>query len=363
MDAKGKICEYFMSGCTSRQYVGLELEHFVIKDGKPLNYSDGVADILSEVTRDAKKIFTENGNILGADMGDYTITLEPGAQLEVSVKPFENTDDIKMVLENFYANTEPIIKKHGAKLVTEPVVDERYIDGIELIPKDRYRYMDMYFQQSGTMGRYMMRASASTQVSVDYESETDFVRKFRTAYLISPLLALISASGDEAFKRLEIWDNVDGKRTYIPSALFSDSFGFEAYAKELLNIPAIFVPDGDGFVYTGDKTIAELARIYGSDGKMTEHYLSMAFPDVRLKRYIEIRIADAMPYERAIEYAELIKSIFYSDAVDEILKRYKDIAVSDIIKAKQDIRKYGKDARVYGRKAETEMEYLINFMR
>lgn len=362
MDAKDKICEYFQNGCTSRRCIGLELEHFVMKNNKPFNYSDGVKDILTEISVGAKSVFSESGNILGADMGEYTLTLEPGAQLEVSVVPFENVSDIKRVLNSFYQTAEPVLKKYDAELCVLPAVDKKNLDSIELIPKERYRYMDMYFQKSGTMGRYMMRGSASTQVSVDYESEKDFVKKFRAAYILSPFFALISANG-RGLKRIEIWDDVDNARTYIPRYLFSDSFGFEAYADELLKVPVIFVPAGDGFVYTGNDTIQTVSDKYGSSEAMTEHYLSMVFPDVRLKKYIEIRIADAMPAKRATEYAELIKNIFYTNALDEIIDRYSGVTVADIKEAKHKIKTDGKNAIIYGKRAETELEYLLSFMR
>ncbi|MEE0944971.1 MAG: glutamate-cysteine ligase family protein [Clostridia bacterium] len=363
MNARDRFCEYFAKGFTDKERIGLELEHFVMKEGRPLNYSDGVCDILAEIADGCKRIFYESGKILGADMGEYTITLEPGAQLEVSVKPFEDTAQIKRVLDSFYKKAEPILTRYNATLSTIPVVDESKLVNIELIPKERYRYMDKYFLESGTMGRYMMRGSASTQISVDYDSEADFVKKFRAAYILSPVFALICSNGENKLKRLEIWDNVDEKRTYIPKALFSDDFGFEKYAEGLLNVPAIFVPMGDGFLYTGDKTVGALCEIYGIDEGMTEHFLSMVFPDVRLKQYIEIRIADAMPYERAIGYAELIKRIFYTDALDEVLNRYNGTTVDDIINAKCEIRQKGENAQIYGRSAAKEAEYLISFMR
>ncbi|MBQ8637074.1 MAG: glutamate--cysteine ligase [Clostridia bacterium] len=363
MNAKRKLCEYFDEGFTKREYIGLELEHFVMKNGKPLNYSDGVADILSELAVGSNKIFSEAGNILGADMGEYTITLEPGAQLEVSVSPFDDTGKIKEVLEGFYKKAMPVVRRYGAELSCIPTVSENQLLDIELIPKERYRYMDRYFQKSGTMGRYMMRGSASTQVSVDYQSEADFVKKFRLAYILSPLFALICSNGEEPLKRLEIWDNVDNSRTYIPSLLFSDNFGFESYAQELLNVPAIFVPEGDGFLYTDDKTIGELWEKYDYDDTMIEHFLSMVFPDVRLKKYIEIRIADAMPPDRAVKYAELIKTIFYTDALLELSERYKGVTIEDIKTAKHQIRLKGKNAEIYGRNAGAEAKFLVDFMR
>ncbi len=362
MNAMDKFCKYFYEGCTDKQRIGLELEHFIIKeDGTPLSYSDGVSGILDEITSVATEIFSESGNILGADMGDYTLTLEPGAQLEVSVAPKENPDDITDVLEDFYALAQPVIKKHNAHFECKGVLDERLLPDIEIIPKKRYEYMDRYFKTSGTMGRYMMRGSASVQVSIDYESEADFVKKFRLAYLLSPFFALMTAGErtDTYLKRLEIWDNVDKDRTYIPDDLFCDSFGFEAYARQLMEVPAIFMPCGDGYVYTENEPIKALLEKYGMDKKNTEHFLSMVFPDVRLKQYIEIRIADSIDARSAVSYAKFIKSVFYTDLLDTLLDRYKYMGIDDIKRAKLEIREKGIDAIVYGKSAKEEIEYLL----
>lgn len=363
MKASKKISEYFLGGCTEKKRIGLELEHFVMKNGSPVNYSDGVREMVTEMTDGASRIYSENGNILGADMGEYTVTLEPGAQIEVSVCPFESTDKIKTVLEEFYKRAESALKPFGAELCTLPTINERQLAGVELIPKKRYEYMDRYFKNSGTMGHYMMRGSASTQVSVDYESEADFVAKYRAAYILSPFFAIICSNGTPEFKRLEIWDNVDGARTHIPPMLFSDTFGFEAYAKELLKVSGVFVPYGGNFVYTGGEPMGVLAEKYGCDESMIEHYLSMVFPDVRLKRYIEIRIADAMPPNRATEYAELIRRVFYTKALEDVAERYKNVTVADIQNAKRDIIKNGANAVVYGRSASDGINYLESLMR
>ena len=111
------------------------------------------------------------------------------------------------MLNGFYEKAEPILKRYGAELLNIPAVTEEQLDKIELIPKKRYEYMDRYFKSSGTMGKFMMRGSASLQVSVDYKDETDFVKKFRLAYVLCPLFALVTGGKmrDGYLKRIEIW--------------------------------------------------------------------------------------------------------------------------------------------------------------
>lgn len=365
MNAKEKFCEYFNSGTNDNERIGLEIEHFIAKDGHILSYSGGVRDILSELSKGANEIFTENGNILGADMGEYTLTLEPGAQLEVSVYPYAEVSEIERVLDGFYENAEPVLKRHGAELLHIPVISEDELAKVELIPKKRYEYMDRYFRETGTMGKYMMRGSASLQVSVDYKSEADFVKKFRLSYIMSPFFALMTGGRmrDGYLKRIDIWNNVDPERTYIPEKLFDESFGFGAYAEELLKVPAIFIPTDSGYEFTDDESISSLIDKYGLDGEMLTHYLSMLFPDVRLKNYIEIRIADSVEKRHALAYAAFVKAVFYTDMVNILLKRYTGVTVTDIKAAKSEILKNGRNAEIYGFNAGEELLYLISLAK
>lgn len=359
MNAKNAFCEYFRQGATEKQHIGLEIEHFVMKNGRPLGYYEGMRDIMGELSQRSKQTFCEGGNLLGCDFGSYALSLEPGSQLEVSVSPMQSAAEILEILNGFYKTVTPAAEQYGVELVTIPVLDEKLLAGVELLPKKRYEFMDDYFKESGTMGRYMMRGTASAQVSVDYENETDFVKKFRAAYLLSPLFAYIMANdGENYLKRIEIWNNTDKIRTAVPKSLFSDDFGFVAYADELMKVPAIFVPCNGEYIYTPGAQIGELCGKYGYDKGMIEHYLSMVFPDVRLKNYIEIRIADTAPAPMAAAYAGLVKSIFYTDALNYVLERYKEVSVDDIVDAKAELSRRGET--VYGRNIREETEYLFD---
>ncbi len=355
MDIIKGMVKYFQSGATEEGRIGLEIEHFIMKNGSPLGYFQGVRDILVELSEGARSKFYENGNIIGCDMGDYTLTLEPAAQLEVSVCPLESTAEIYAVLQGFYKKAEFVLEKYQASLQTIPALSEELLAKTELIPKKRYEYMDRYFKTSGTMGKNMMCGSTSVQVSVDYKDEADFVRKFRMAYILSPVFAYLM-SEDKGFRRVEIWDNTDSKRTYIPKDLFDENFGFESYAKSLLDVPAIFV----GEECTGDSTIGELAEKLPITEALVEHFLSMVFPDVRLKKYIEIRIADSCSAEKAIEYAELVKNIFYTDALSELEKLYENASVEDILERKKLL---AKDSLKIADEAKKVLEAVTDFSR
>ncbi len=351
-----KFVDYFEKSISTEEKIGLELEHFITQNGERVNYSDGISDIVKILSKDAKEVYLERGNILGFDAGNYTITLEPGAQIEISVKPFSDTEKIRETVLSFYDKITPLLLDRKMQMTATPLMDEMNPDMVELLPKERYRYMDKYFQKSGTFGRSMMRSTASCQVSVDYLSEEDFIKKYRLAYILSPFFALF-AKGEKPLKRIEIWNNTDNERTKIPDGLFESTFGFLSYAEYILKNKPIFIPTKDGFMSTGDKTCLDILKEDSKDVPL-EHFLSMVFPDVRLKKYIEIRIADSMPIDRAIEYAKFIKGIFYSGKIDMLLDRYKDVREEDIKNAKNEILEKGFDSLIYGKNAKDEMAFL-----
>ena len=146
--------------------------------------------------------------------------------------------------------------------------------------------------------------------------------------------------------RTYIWNDVDKDRCgIVPTALDSD-FSFKKYAEYIYNSPAILTVNGDDIEFTADKKICDIYKDTPIDESIAEHLLSMFFPDVRLKKYIEIRPADSMPIKYVLAYATLIKGIFMSDFS-------LDVSLSAITQAKNNIILKGYNAEVYGTDAHT----------
>lgn len=133
---------------------------------------------------------------VGYYTGEYSTSLEPSCQFEISINPYDDLETIGSIYKEFRSLWEPIFEEKGYHFEVKgnlPLVELGEItpDDIPLSPKKRYKYMDAYFKRSGKYGKYMMRASASAQVSVDYSSEEDMVRKLNVLQKISPLLMLL----------------------------------------------------------------------------------------------------------------------------------------------------------------------------
>lgn len=373
------LISYFKSGIKEEKdkSLGVELEHFIVKksDLQSVDYyeKNGIKDILNLLSPYFDKKIYKDGNLIGLSKDKSNISLEPASQIEISIGPFVKIEDILEEYNYFLLKINPILNKLGYKIVYSGYQPKSKIEDLNLIPKKRYEYMLNYFSKSGNYGKNMMKGSGSTQVSVDYFSEEDFKRKFRLANILSPLISLMTDNTavfeGKVYKdncaRVKIWNDVDKDRSMIVKGALDKSFGFREYAEYILNSPAILVEDENGnSVYTGDKKIKDIYCDKEMGIKEIEHVLSMFFPDVRLKSYVEIRMADCMPICYSLSYAAIIKGIFYGyNALGILLERFKNIRNEDVAKAKINIMKEGYDANVYGVNVKTLLCDIIKLAK
>ena len=402
MSIKESVKRYIRDGESLSQGLGLEIEHFVVNDaGVQIEFHE-VSSIIEKMAGilNAKIIYMDVGYVTD----DYSITLEPACQFEISINPYSDIETIKSIYEDFVTLWTPVLKARGYHLETKgnlPLVEQGVIDpdDIALSPKKRYKYMDSYFRHSGRYGKYMMRASASTQVSVDFRSEEDMVRKLNILQKISPILMIAmenKTDPDSTLKehpdkphlfRIQEWDDLDPSRTgFYPHSL-EEGFGYDSVADTILHTPLILLTDDGVTTDVGSETaedlfarglIREETLDITRERSLIEHFISMGFFHYRVKKYIEIRVADSVPLDRALGYVAILKGIVYSD--DNLSALEKELADVDtaekIQQAVEDIERDGYNAVVYGRKAtewaahlyelaldklpDTDKEYLEN---
>lgn len=366
-----KIVQYFKSGekCGGCMKAGVEIEHFVLNDkGRSMHYEELVR-MMEEMRTQSDTPYYEEGHLLGFYNDDYSVTLEPAAQLEISIAPKRTIKEIEKIYLEFQKKTEDFLKERGFHLVNKGYHPFQKAESLELIPKKRYEYMNRYFEKTGTMGKNMMRATASVQVSLDYKDEADFVEKYRLACILSPIFALITDNspvfeGKKAKKRIVrtiIWNHTDPVRCGIFPQTFEKGFGYRAYAEYLYENPPILVMDGEGHaVFTEDKKADEIYHDREMTKKEVEHLISMYFPDVRLKNYIELRAGDSMDLPSALAYAALVKTVFYTDEMRQELRGFfGNVTKEDIEKAKLSLIDHGSQGMAYGRKAAEIIGKLI----
>ena len=370
------IYDYIKTGETDTENFGLEIEHFILdEDGNQIGF-DEITPLIERIGQEiTAEIIYVDGFSVGYVNEKYSVSLEPSCQFEISINPYSSLTVIESVYREFLELWEPVFRERGYSIVTSgnlPSVEQGKVhpDEITLTPKKRYQYMDAYFRQSGKYGKYMMRASASTQVSVDYSSESDLVRKLRVLQKISPVLMLMMENKTVAgstlpdvpdkphLLRIQEWDDLDPDRTgFFPHSMEAD-FGYEQIANVVYRTPLILLTDNGTTSYVGNKNaedllnegvIAEEELDQTRRKNLTEHFLSMGFFHFRIKKYIEIRVADSVPINKALGYVALLKGIVYSDQNLTLLE--EELSDIDTIDKIQDavikIEKDGHDAIIY----------------
>lgn len=392
--------------------IGMELEHFMVtKEGqRPVAYDDdpqsgapGVRRVLERLRPLYRDVIIEtqpdgSENLIGLSREYCTITLEPGAQFEISMGPVWELGDLYEMYRRFRVELDAVLDEFGYELVElgyHPVACAR---DIPLIPKNRYRFMDEYFRDTGQHGICMMRATASTQVSIDYTSLEDAVSKFRVATALTPLFAFITdnspvfegqrvgrrelgpthGSGRVTdtglvvpyrMTRTAVWDDVDAQRCMTAPGVFEDGFGFERYAAEVLRGAAIFSVEHNEWgekrsVQRKGLTFEEVFSGRELDCADVEHILSLYFYDVRFKTYIEIRAADSLPFAYALAYAALVKGLFYEPGtVGALAARFAGLDAAAVARAKRALCEEGFEAVVYGMRAAEWLDELMGMAK
>ncbi|MEY8469280.1 glutamate-cysteine ligase family protein [Faecalibaculum rodentium] len=361
------IAEYIQSGETPQTgRVGVEVEHFLLDhvSGHPLTASQ-VEDMLEMLRTDYDQAFYEDGRLIALQDAHTLITLEPGSQFEVSFLYTRDMDQLKAWYDQAMAPVMKLVETQGADVVWSGGLPTVPADEVRRIDKHRYEYMEAWFARTGNRGREMMKATASVHVSIDYADEADFVRKVRAANILHPLLAfLMSNTPDYAGQdnpdillRDSIWSDTDPARTGIPDGLFDEGFGYQGYADWLEQIPVILMVDGETYVPEPDLIVGQTGEKYGWNKAHIQHLLSMAFPDVRVKNFIEIRSADSVKPPYITAYAALIRALFYSrETVDWVLSLAQ--SADEIQAAKAALRKDDWNAGIYGQPVTAVLDEL-----
>lgn len=368
-----KMAAYFKAGEKDKCVkTGVEIEHFVIGEGGNSMCYEDMAHFLEALMEENDRAYLVDGHLLGFFCTDYSISLEPAAQLEISIAPKETVGEIQAVYEAFRKKADVLLEKSGFRLINTGYHPYKKAEELSLIPKKRYEYMNRYFETSGKLGKNMMRATASTQVSIDYENEADFVEKYRLACILSPVLALLTDNspvfeGKQAgmhMVRTAVWMDTDKARCGIFPGTFSEDFGYRKYAEYLYNNPPILIMDENGVATaTGKQTLREIYADKEMTTEEIEHAISMFFPDVRLKNYIEIRMADSMELPCVLEYTVWIKTLFYHAQAREELRIFLGKADEEMIEqAKLELIEKGFAGKVYGKKVSEIVKKLAELV-
>lgn len=367
------MVNFYKSGIKSNsQKLGVELEYtLVYDDNSQVKYFDefGQKWLMENMLEFyPEKILDEQKNLIGIKNERDSITLEPAGQFELSAGPFEKLEEVFEAFETFQKRVNALAEPHGIKMLAIGYHPKCKAEELVIIPKVRYELMTKYFLKNSPKGIRMMRGTGSTQVSIDYSSEADCIRKLRLAYVLTPLFAILCDNtpmfeGEKRthhIMRTQVWEDCDPRRCGAMPGIFEDSFNFEKCAELVLNTQAMFEMDGDD----GHLTNKSTSEVYG-DKEMSNDDCAAAcshlFNDVRLKNFIEIRPADALPTNMEVAYVALIKGIFYSEeALSSIEDYFGPQSETTFEEAKRNLEEKGLSGEAYGMPATTACKKLLD---
>ena len=252
----------------------------------------------------------DGDNAIGLKQGGASVSLEPAGQLELSGAPLETLHDTTQELRDpFRAGARRRAKTWTWGSRRSAFIRRRRATQMPWMPKGRYAIMQRYMPLVGGMGLDMMTRTCTVQVNLDYASEQDMRRKLRVSLLLQPLATALFANSPftegkpNGFLsyRAHVWTDTDNQRSGIPKVMFEDGFGFERYAAWLIEqVPMYFVYRDGRYIDVAGQSFADfmagripaLAGVTATMGDFADH-VTTAFTDVRLKRFLEMRGADA----------------------------------------------------------------------
>ena len=317
---KGPLVEYMEAGCKAAPHwrIGTEHEKFAFHRSnlKPLAYEGpaGIRAVLEGLTRYSWEPVLEAGKPVALSKPDLSsVTLEPGGQLELSGAPLETLHQTCAEVTGHLDQVKAIAGEMDIGLIGLGYHPKWPIEEFPWMPKGRYSIMRRHMPRRGRLGLEMMLSTCTVQVNLDFDDEATMVRMFRIGLALQPIATALWANSP--FKlgeptgylsyRSHIWTDTDPDRCGILPFVFEDGFGFERYVDYMLDVPMYFVYREGTYIDAAGQSFRDfmagrLPALPGERPRLKDwvDHLTTAFPEVRLKQFLEMRGADGGPWGR-----------------------------------------------------------------
>ncbi|WP_294338425.1 glutamate--cysteine ligase [uncultured Sphingomonas sp.] len=351
-----------------RWRIGTEHEKFVYAtaDHHAPSYDEpgGIRDLLAELEQFGWKPVYEGGKVIALTGDDGSVSLEPAGQFELSGAPLDNLHQTCAETGRHLKQVKAVGEKLGIGFLGLGMWPDKSRDDLPRMPKGRYGIMLNHMPRVGSLGLDMMLRTCTIQTNLDYASEADMAKKFRVSLALQPLGTALFANspftdgkpnGFLSF-RSHIWSDTDPHRTGMLPFVFEDGFGYERYAEYALDVPMYFVyRDGRYIDAAGlsfrDFLDGKLSVLPGERPTMDDwnDHLSTAFPEVRLKTFLEMRGADGGPWDRICALPALWVGLLYDDgALDAAWDLVKDWSMEERETLRTSVPKLALDAPIRG---------------
>lgn len=386
IENKSQLISYIASGEKPRDQwrIGTEHEKFCynVEDLSPLEYEGeaGIKAVLEGFQQFGWEPIYEAGNIIALSKDQATITLEPGGQLELSGAPLKNIHQTCDEVHTHLYQAKQVGDALGIGYLGVGFHPLMKREDAPYMPKGRYKIMREYMQKKGNLGLDMMHRTCTIQVNLDYSSEADMVKKFRTSLALQPVATALFATSPfgegkpNGFKsyRSHIWTDTDPDRTGMLPFVFDEGFGYERYVDYMLDVPMYFAyrperdkdnayMDASGLSFK-DFMAGKLPILMGEKPTMKdwEDHLTTTFPEVRLKKFLEMRGADGGPWSRLCALPAFWVGLLYDQsALDAAWDLVKGWSIEDMEELRNNVPTQGLSATfAKGKMRELVVEVL-----
>ncbi|MBA2936582.1 glutamate--cysteine ligase [Sphingomonas sp. CGMCC 1.13654] len=345
--------------------IGTEHEKFVFwKDSKRApSYEEpgGIHALMIGLTKFGWTPIIEGENVIGLTGRDGGISLEPAGQFELSGAPLDNLHETCAETGRHLAQCKEIGDKLGIGFLGLGFWPDKTRAELPIMPKGRYKIMLDHMPRVGSLGLDMMLRTCTIQTNLDYSSEADMVKKFRVSLALQPLATALFANSPFTESkpngylsyRSHIWTDTDPKRTGMLPFVFEDGFGYERYADYMLDVPMYFAFREGGYVDAAglsfrDFLKGELSVLPGEKPTKADwnDHLSTAFPEVRLKSFLEMRGADGGPWNKICALPAFWVGLLYDDqALDAAWDLVKHWTVEDHHRIREQVPRLALDTK------------------
>jgi glutamate--cysteine ligase len=359
IESKRELVEWIAAGARAPAAWRIGTEHekfgFELDTLRPPTYDRprGIRALLEGLTRFGWKGVYEGENLIALTRGDASISLEPAGQLELSGGQLETIHQTCCEVEGHLREVRAVADELGLGFLGMGFQPKWRREDMPWMPKGRYAIMRAYMPKRGSLGLDMMTRTCTVQVNLDFGSEADMVDKFRVALALQPVATALWA--DSPFTegrpngflsyRSEVWRHTDPDRTGMLGFVFDDGFGYERYVEWILDVPMYFVyRDGRYLDASGqsfrDFLAGRLPALPGEKPTLRDFadHLTTAFPEVRLKRYLEMRGADGGPWNRLCALPAFWVGLLYDPvALDAAKDLIRDLRVEELEALRRDV--------------------------
>jgi len=344
---RADLVRFFEQGCkpVDQWRIGTEHEKFGFRldDLRPLPYDGerGIRTMLEGLLRFGWQPVYEGESLVALSKPDSSITLEPAGQFELSGAPLSTIHQTCCEVGNHLREVKTVAEEFGVGFLGMGFQPKWQRENMPWMPKGRYKIMRDYMPKRGSLGLDMMTRTCTVQVNLDFSSEADMVKKFRTSLALQPIATALFA--DSPFTegkpngylsyRSHIWTDTDPDRCGMLPFVFEDNFGFDRYVDYLLDVPMYFVYREGQYVDASGQSFRDflkgkLPALPGERPTIKDwaDHMTTAFPEVRLKRYLEMRGADGGPWNRLCALPAFWVGLLYDqeslDAAWDLVKNF-----------------------------------------